>query len=310
MDVPGIVSSALDDEEVAARVSLGGEDALFVTPTRSLVYRGEGLLSDESVEELPHAAERVEVESGRRSATIRLSHGLEGDRELEVPADNVDAALHPILAGVFAVQGVTDAGESVVRTYRFSELTLVVTSDRVVKHIGEAVWDQDYEETRFADVTGIAVEEGNVASQLVLETAGHSERIKTPNEQARSVRETVEEALFDYHGVASREEFDRAVGTGEGADADAEAEAAETETTEPVSFAESDLDPIESSAATEDEAGGFGGSAFQTATAEPERDDVAAELEALHEAVERQQELLAEQQSTIERLAERLSRDQ
>jgi hypothetical protein len=58
MDVPGIVESELDGEDVAASVSLGSEDVLYVTPTRTLIYRSDGLLSDESVEEYPHDAER------------------------------------------------------------------------------------------------------------------------------------------------------------------------------------------------------------------------------------------------------------
>jgi len=44
--------------------------------------------------------------------------------------------LHPVLAGVLNGNGITDPGETVVKTYRFSELTLIITSDRLVKHIG------------------------------------------------------------------------------------------------------------------------------------------------------------------------------
>ncbi len=66
MSVPGIVQSTLDDEEIAAEVSLGGEDTLFITPTRTLVYRAEGLLSDESVDDFPHDADRLTLSEGRR----------------------------------------------------------------------------------------------------------------------------------------------------------------------------------------------------------------------------------------------------
>ena len=323
MDVPGIVDATLDGEEVAAAVALDGEDAAYVTPTRTLVYRGEGLLSDESVEEYSHDAERVSVTEGRRSATIHLDYGLDGERELSVPVGKVDAVIHPVLAGVFSARGVTDPGETLVRTYRFSELTLVVTSDRLVKHIGEAVWDEEYEEVPYDSVTGIAVEEGNVASQFVLETRGRTERIKTPNEQARDVRETVQEALFDYHGVSTREEFERAVGGDVATDDEPTDGATETEE---VSFAESGLDPIEGTArddadepddATEtsdaDSDGGFTDSPFETASAEPdepsEDDEVAEQLAALRDALDQQQALIERQQQTIERLATRLNRD-
>ena len=43
MTVPPIVQSTLDDEDVSTRVPLGGEDELFVTPSRTLIYRADGL---------------------------------------------------------------------------------------------------------------------------------------------------------------------------------------------------------------------------------------------------------------------------
>jgi len=223
MNVPPRVDAVLGGEDVAAHVPLKGEDALFVTPTRTLHYTAEGLLSDESVTEYEHDAERIEVNEGRRKSKIVLDYGLEGQAEIPVPGGKLNDALHPILAGVLNAAGVTDAGETVKRTYRFSELTLVVTSHRVVKHIGGAVWDEEFEEVPFADVTGVGVEEGNVASQLVLETTGRTQRIKAPNEEFRDVRETIEGALFAFHDVTSAEEFRAVVG-----DEDAEPEAAST----------------------------------------------------------------------------------
>lgn len=223
MNVPPRVDAVLGGEDVAAHVPLKGEDALFVTPTRTLHYTAEGLLSDESVTEYEHDAERIEVNEGRRKAKIVLDYGLEGQAEIPVPGGKLNDALHPILAGVLNAAGVTEAGETVKRTYRFSELTLVVTSHRVVKHIGGAVWDEEFEEVPFADVTGLGVEEGNVASQLVLETTGRTQRIKAPNEEFRDVRETIENALFAFHDVTTAEEFRAVVG-----DEDAEPEAAGT----------------------------------------------------------------------------------
>jgi hypothetical protein len=204
-----------------------------------------------------------------------------------------------------------------------------VTSARLVKHVGEYVWDRDYEEVAYEDVTGIDVEEGNVASQLVLETEGRTERVKTPTEQARDVRETVESALFAYHGVSDREAFEREVGTDD-AETESPEEAVATAGGD-VSFADSGLDPIEGrpdeasdpdetasadgaagaaseADATEDD---FAESGFERATATDDgvSEDVVAELEALSETVERQRELVEAQQATIERLADELSRD-
>ncbi|MFC5366089.1 DUF7115 domain-containing protein [Salinirubrum litoreum] len=211
MDLPEIVQTALDGEGVAARVDLGGEDDLLVTPTRTLIYRAEGLLSDESVEEYPHDAERIEVSEGRRKSKITLDYGLDGEETFAVPSKRLQDALHPVIAGVMNAAGITDPGETVKQTFRFSELTLVVTSARVVKHIGTAVWDEDYEEYHYDDVTDLTFEDGSVATSIVLEVGGRQERIKAPNDAAREVREGLESALLAYYDVGSLEEFRVAV---------------------------------------------------------------------------------------------------
>ncbi|APW98938.1 hypothetical protein CHINAEXTREME_14655 [Halobiforma lacisalsi AJ5] len=212
MNVPGIVQSALDGEEIAARVSLGGDDELFVTSSSTLVYRADGLLSDESVDEYGHEAERLTLSEGRRKTKFTLEYPLEGSREFAIPSGKTDAVLHPVLAGVLNGNDITDPGETVVQTYRFSELTLIVTSERLVKHIGEAVWDEDYEEYHFSDVTNLAFEDGSVATQIVLTVDGRPQRIKAPNDEANDLRERLKRALFDYHDVSSLEELNETVG--------------------------------------------------------------------------------------------------
>ncbi|AXR78022.1 DUF7115 domain-containing protein [Natrarchaeobaculum sulfurireducens] len=211
MSVPGIVQSTLDNEEIAARVSLGGEDELFVTPTRTLVYRADGLLSDESVDEYPHDADRLTLSEGRRKTKFTLEYPLEGTEQFTIPAKKTERALHPVLAGVLNGNEITDPGETVVQTYRFSELTLILTSERLVKHIGGAVWDGDYEEFHFGDVTNLSFEDGSVATQIVLEVDGRPQRIKAPNEEAADLRERLQRALFEYHDVDSLEEFNALV---------------------------------------------------------------------------------------------------
>lgn len=332
MNVPALVQSSLGDEDVAAHVPLKGEDAVFVTPTRTLVYTADGLLSDESVDEFPHDAEGIGVSEGRRKATVTLDYGLDGEESFSVPSGKLDDVLHPILAGVLNAADVTQPGETVKRTYRFSELTLVVTSDRVVKHVGAAVWGTDYEEIDYETVTGIDVEEGNVSSQLVLETTARTQRIKAPNEQFRDVRETVEDAVYAYHDAASAAEFERM-------NVDEDAGAA----TEEVSF-DSGVEPIDTSGVGEDDeaaepesrveaSAGTGGAAgttgeptegadgdefassgFQTAAAKVEPpvnpEELDAELDDLEDTIEELAEALAEQRELAERQAEALDAQQ
>lgn len=241
MSVPGIVQSSLNGEQVAAQVPIGGDDYLFVTPSRTLIYRADGLLSDESVEEYPHDAERVELQRSRRKAKVTLDYGLDGTRTFAVGAKRIDDALHPVLAGVLRAAGITEADETVKQTYLFSELTLIVTSARVVKHVGSAVWDEDFEEYPYADVTAIDVEEGSVASQIVVEVDGRPQRTKAPNDRARHVYEQVRDALVAYHGMDSYAEFEarqaELAEEDEGEDADAQPE-------ETVSF-EGGVEPLD-----------------------------------------------------------------
>lgn len=207
MSIPEPVRSVLGEEPVTERVALGDEDALFVTPTRTLLYRSQSLLSDESVDEFPHTAERIALSSGRRKTTVELDYGLEGTRTLTVPTDRLDAVLHPLLAGVLSAAGVIDSGETVRKPFRFSELTLVVTDDQLIKHVGRALWDEEFERVRFADVEGFAIEEGRVTTEIVLTVSGRAERLKVPNERARAVRERLEAALLAYHGIETLAEL-------------------------------------------------------------------------------------------------------
>jgi hypothetical protein len=222
MSLPDLVHSELNGESVAARVDLGGEDELLVTPTRTLIYRADGLLSDESVEEYTHGAERIAVSTGRRKAKVTLDYGLDGEKTFALPAKRLQDALHPVLAGVLNAADITDPGETVKHTFQFSELTLVITSARVVKHIGSAVWDEDFEEYHYEDVVDLSFENGSVATSVVITTDARQERFKAPNEDARAVREGLTNALLAYHDVGSLEEFRVTVSPETDADAEAE----------------------------------------------------------------------------------------
>ena len=221
MSLPERVEGALGDETAVARIALGGEDELIATQTRTLVYRAEGLLSDESIEEFPHDAERIEVAEGRRKAKVTLDYGLDGERTVVIPSKRLDDALLAVVDGVFDAAGITDGDERVERVFRFSELTLAVTSARLVRHIGASLWDEEYEEYRFDDVTDLAFEEGSVATTVVVALGDRQERFKTPNDSAREVRETLESALFAHHDVESVAEL-RATVADAGADENAD----------------------------------------------------------------------------------------
>ncbi len=311
-ETPGLLADRLDGESVGTLLPLG-DDVVAVTPTRTLVYRAEGLLREESVEAFPHEADRVECDVGRRKATVRLAY-LDGAREFGLPADRLDEVLEPLLEGVLVAAGVAAADESVRAVYRFSELALVVTDRRLVKHVGTALWDGDAESYPFEDVTGLTVEEGTVAAELVLTVDGRPQRIKAPADRAPAVRRTVETALLEFHGVGSLaalapEEVDATdridarsavvgeEGRGIGSLLDAEDD-------EGASVPGSDPPAPEPDGDAETGAGG-GGVGLDAAD-DPE--DVHARLDALAAAVERQNDLLERQGATIERLVAELRR--
>lgn len=299
MTVPEIVRAQLGDEDPRARVTLGGDDELIVTPTRALVYRAEGLLSDESVEEYGHEAEAISLSEGRRKSTIRLDHGIDGDSELTVPSNRLDDVLGPILEGVFATRGVTAEDESVREVYRLGELTIVITDARVVKHIGNAIWDQDAEVFEFDRVTGIDTEEGEVSSQIIVEVDGRPERIKTPSDDARKIREQIQRALLAHYEVDTYADFRDLV-----RDEEAEEEAAESE--DDIVDTSEDIDVVE--AATPNDGPTLSDPQPFDMGSSTESADVTDEVAALREAVEHQNDLLEQQHETIQQLIEELRR--
>lgn len=215
MDVPDLVRERLGDETVHATVGLGDDDTLLVTPTRTILYRGDGLLSDERVAEFPHDAERLTLTESRRKAKFQFEY-VAGTESFTVLRDRADRVLEFVMGGLLRVANVAEPDERVAGVYRFSELTLVITDRRVVKHIGAAVWDDDYEVYPFEDVTGLSFEEGSVATQLVLGIDGRPQRIKAPNDEAPLVRQTLQEVLFEFHGVDSIEELNDRLRPAEG----------------------------------------------------------------------------------------------
>ncbi|MFC6798837.1 hypothetical protein [Haladaptatus sp. DYSN1] len=318
MNLPDLVHQHLGDEQVTANVHLGGDDRVYVTPTRTLVYRAEGLLSDESVTEFGHDVDRLAVASGRRKDTFELEY-VDRTESFTVPGKRTDDILQPLLAGILAAAGVMDADETLAAAYRFSELTLVITSKRLVKHVGQAVWDAEFDDYLFDELTGLSFEDGSVATTIVLSRAGRPERIKCPNEKARLVRQTLESELFDYYDVPTLEAFNAQVApdeqepTHESIEDDFEesglkplgsgrAEAAETESESPddqrqvtAMFGDREAESDESPPT-------------EVAAPAADADDVQAQLEALTAAVEQQSALLEQQQALIEQLIDELSR--
>lgn len=340
--LPDLLAARLDGEAVDTLVPLD-EDAVAVTPSRTFVYRAEGLLRDESVEAFPHETDCVECAVGRRKATVRLA-SLDGTREFAVPKDRLDDVLEPLLGGVLATAGVAGPDEPVRRVYRFSELTLVVTDRRVVKHVGTALWDEDAESFDFDDVTGLDSEEGRLATELVLRVDGRPQRVKAPADRAREVYRTLETALLDHHGVDSLDDLVTAEDEREDEEPRVDARSAVVgEEGEAIGSLLDDAgdsgatDPSTPEGAAVDErtavpAGGDDGMSrgvaddtddtddtdaadaadddggFRFGRADDDPDEGAAELARLSEAVERQAVLLERQERTIARLVEELRR--
>jgi len=219
MDIPDLVQQALGGEEIRTGVSLGDEDVVCFTPTRVLVYNGEGLISDEGVEEFPLDTERLSIKRSRRKTKFTLQY-IEGPESFAVPANRGEDVLERLLESVLRVDGVLDDDESVAGVYLFSELTLVISDRRVVKHIGGAVWDEDFETYDFADVTGLDFEQTSVATSIVLGVDGRPQRVKVPSDNAPIVRRALQEALFEFQDVSSLEELNRVLGDDDGVDVD------------------------------------------------------------------------------------------
>ena len=321
MEIPDLVQQELGGEEIRAGVNLGDEDAVCFTPTRTLVYRGEGLLSDEKVTSYPNDFERLKISDGRRKTKFTLFYP-DQKLQLAVPGDRTDPVLERLLEGSLRLAGVLDEIESVTGVFRFSELTLVITDNRLLKHLGSVTWDADFEFHEFDDVTGLDFEEGSVATALVLTVEGRPERIKAPAEQARAVQKTLQDALFSFHEVSSLEELNSKLGSDE----------EEQDATDGLGL-ESGIDPLVSDDGADDKSDAetdqqpdampepddaepsFGSTdtdqstTQQTATTEATDADLEAledEIAALTEAVEHQSERIDRQERTIKKLIKEL----
>ncbi|WP_436934807.1 DUF7115 domain-containing protein [Halovenus marina] len=346
MEIPDLIKQRLGGEEIESAVNLGDEDLICFTPTRTLLYRAEGILSDESVSVYDHDIERLNVSEGRRKTTFELQY-LDSTESFKIASGRAEPVLKRLLAGVLHTSDVTDDGESVVDVFRFSELTLVITEARLIKHIGASVWDEDFAEYPFESVTGLEFEDGSVATQLVLSVDGRPQRIKAPSDQARVVRDTLEKALFAYHDVESLDQLNSAVGVDDEPETDDSSDLSLDDTITPLvsddpdDSAEHD-DPAESDTlldtsgdesadneddesdqfsvtetdtAAESEVGSQRETDSQSETASAESpidpaefEEMQTQLSKLTRAVGQQNELLKQQHETIERLIEELRR--
>ena len=203
MDVPGIVRERLGDERRMTSVNIGGDDRVYVTPPRTLIYHSAGLFSRESIEEFSHDARRFDVSADRREASFAFEYD-DGVRGFSVPRERIETVLPPVLAGVLRTTGLIDTDEDIKESYRFGERTLVVTETRMLTSVGEAIWDRDHESYAYGDVTGLTFD----GDALRIEGDGRSRRLELPGDGQREAYQTLEDALLAYHGVASVEELD------------------------------------------------------------------------------------------------------
>jgi hypothetical protein len=325
MDVPGVVRERLADERRMTSVNVGGDDRVYVTPPKTLVYRAAGLFSSESIEEFPHDVSRFDVSADRREATFAFEyeHGVEA---FSAPRERIDTVLPPVLAGILRTTGRIDDEERIEESYRFGERTLIVTERRLLTSAGEAVWDREFDSYDYERVTDLCFEEG-----LRIDVDGRPRYIELDGDGRREAYETLESALCAYHGVASidqlpdREserttdaaaaESERTVATDpiddgstrETADRDADevAEPSTGQSAQPRSASDDSPGPLIPEATESDHA-------EDEPPAHDESEDVderrlAAEVDALGERVERQTELLERQTELLEQLVEEAS---
>lgn len=302
MSQPDLIASHLDGEEAVATVNLSGEDALVVTPTRSLHYESEGILSDESVVEYPHDdVESIDVSSGRRNAIITLTYPLEGERTLQVGKNRRDTVLHYLLAGVFHAEGMTDAGESLHSIFQFNELTLAITSKQILTHVGAQVWDPEYEEYPFDEFTGLTFEEGNLATEMVLYLDDRPQRVKVPNERAEEVKRALEDTLVASFEVESLEAFEAASGVPEQGTEDPAATALSfEESVRPLGAEDPDPEPPDE---PDEETWPYADASTESG---PDLEEFREAVERLEAQLAEQRELLAAQERTLADLAEHL----
>lgn len=206
MEIPDPIAQQLGDEELESAVNLGDEDLICFTPSRTLLYHGEGLLSDESLEVFDHDVERLGISEGRRKTSFTLTY-VDDENRFTIPRDRTEPVLERLLSGVLGTAGVIESDEQIEGVFRFSELALVVTDRRIVKHIGAYLWDPDYEEYPYSQVTGLEFEEGSVATSVVISVDGRPQRIKAPSGEAEVLRRALTTALFSYYEVDSLEEL-------------------------------------------------------------------------------------------------------
>ena len=197
MDVPGIVRERLADERRMTSVNVGGDDRVYVTPPKTLVYRAAGLFSSESIEEFPHDVGRFDVSADRREATFAFEyeHGVEA---FSAPRERIETILPPVLAGVLRTTGLIDEDERIEESYRFGERTLVVTDRRLLTSVGEAVWDREHDSYDYDRITDLRFED-----DLRIDVDGRPRYIELTGDGRREAYETLEDALCAYHGVAS-----------------------------------------------------------------------------------------------------------
>jgi hypothetical protein len=332
-ELPALLSGAVGDAAVVDTVEVGGGDVVAVTHGATYVYRSDGLLKDESVESFEHDVERLTVTSKRKKDTIEL-RTLDRKESFTVPSGVTDEVVEAMIEGLLVTNDILDDNETVRALFRFSELTLVVTDRRLFEHVGSAVWDEDFEDLAYEGLSGLDFERGSVATQVVLETRERRRRLKVPNERAGAVRRQLQEAVFDFYGVAAVDalegELDDAAGATEeqtapeGSPSDPVDGPAEEPDDEEDSFVSADWSPADDGESLVEEIGGQAGESETTfeeagpgeatsnggggADAEADVAELSRRVDDLAAQLDRQTELIESQHDLIEQLVEELRR--
>jgi len=208
MSVPTVLQEAIGDDEIAETLKLGGEDLLVFTPSRCICYRGEGLLSDESVSKFRYDITALSIDIGRRSTDLAFDYGHEGTEQLGVPNDQAEVAIQTFLTFTLRSSDAIDEDEVIAEVFRIDELALLLTARRYVKHVGTAVWESDATVVPYQDIWDVELEQGSVGAQVVVRTMDGVDRIKASSADAEGIHTSLSDAVCNAHGVDTLDDIE------------------------------------------------------------------------------------------------------
>lgn len=203
MTLPGGVSVLVGEDDIIDQVELDTHRMLYVTSTRAIAFRERSLFTEESVEVFPTNVKRLLLNRGKRQSTVTFEYTDRDDRELQLPSDATPPSIRALLESVVRATDVLEGDESIIELYRLNELTVIVTDQRLIKHVGQALWALPFDSIDYETVRDIESEVGQMSTGVFIRTTEGSDRFKLPKDVADRFVSRLEEAVCDYHDVPS-----------------------------------------------------------------------------------------------------------